>query len=330
MNRSQEPQWVMVRGRNELEVVERLREIEPILQRATSNGLVADVTLPTQLWPHPENQRANRPVAAWLAGQWPRLRAAGFAHGFTPDSLGLTEQILATWARAAATTNIFWPENDNSRWILEKLTSRHGAEFLAIGLVQPLTNSPALALSGLMKLSKDLPPDGVLLSGWELLGGSLSQMVLEELPRVVIPIGLVVLASLGLAFRRINDVSLSIAAVAVSGILLALVMNIAGWSWNMMNLMALPLLLGMGVDFTIHIQLALHRHYGNLKPVRDSVGRALLLAGSTTAAGFASVAFSSNAGIASLGQICATGIICCMITAVYLLPVWWKAASKTG
>jgi hypothetical protein len=40
----------------------------------------------------------------------------------------------------------------------------------------------------------------------------------------------VVLASLGLAFRRISDVSLSIAAVAVSGILLALVMNIAGWS----------------------------------------------------------------------------------------------------
>jgi predicted RND superfamily exporter protein len=102
-------------------------------------------------------------------------------------------------------------------------------------------------------------------------------------------------------------------------------MNIAGWSWNMMNLMALPLLLGMGVDFSIHIQLALHRHDGNLELVRDSIGRALLLAGSTTVAGFASVAFSSNAGIASLGKICALGIVCSMVTAIYLLPVWWKA-----
>jgi len=41
-------------------------------------------------------------------------------------------------------------------------------------------------------------------------------------------------------------------------------------------------------------------------------------------AGFASVAFSSNAGLASLGKVCATGISCAMLTAVFLLPAWWK------
>jgi predicted RND superfamily exporter protein len=324
MNRPQEPQWVVVRGRDEKEVADLLREIEPILERAAANGLIKGGTLPTPLWPQPENQAANRPIAAWLASQAPRLRAAAMEHGFTPESFGLTGEMLATWSKAAETTDVFWPGNDSSHWILEKLTAHRAGEFLAIGLIHPSTNSPSLARLGLMRLANELPRDGVLLSGWELLGATISEMVMDELPRVMIPIGLVVLISLWLAFRHLSDVVISIATLVMSGVLLMLIMNVAGWSWNMMNLMALPLLLGMGVDFSIHIQLALHRHHGNLRLVRDSIGRALLLAGSTTVAGFASVAFSSNAGIASLGKICATGIACSMLTSIYLLPVWWK------
>jgi lauroyl/myristoyl acyltransferase len=91
-----------------------------------------------------------------------------------------------------------------------------------------------------------------------------------------------------------------------------------------MNLTAIPLLIGLGVDFSIHIQLALRRHRGDALAVHRNVGRALLLAGSTTIAGFASLAFSSNAGLASLGRICATGIAVAMLTSVYLLPAWWR------
>ena len=36
------------------------------------------------------------------------------------------------------------------------------------------------------------------------------------------------------------------------------------------------------------------------------------------------VAFASNAGIAGLGKVCAVGIVCAMLTAIYLLPVWWQ------
>ena len=66
-------------------------------------------------------------------------------------------------------------------------------------------------------------------------------------------------------------------------------------------------------------------YIGDLLGVRRSVGRALLLAGSTTVAGFGSLAFSSNAGMASLGLVCALGITLSLLVAVYLLPVWWQA-----
>ena len=105
-------------------------------------------------------------------------------------------------------------------------------------------------------------------------------------------------------------------------------MGALDWKWNLMNIMALPLLLGMGVDFSIHMQLALRATNGDRAAVRESTGRALLLAGTTTIAGFLSLAFSTNAGMASLGRTCALGIAVVLLTAVYLLPVWWESANR--
>jgi uncharacterized membrane protein YdfJ with MMPL/SSD domain len=104
-------------------------------------------------------------------------------------------------------------------------------------------------------------------------------------------------------------------------------MALAGWTWNLMNLMAVPLMLGTGVDYTLFIQLALRRHGGDLVAVRRSVGRALMLCGGTAVAGFGSLAFSSNLGMASLGRVCAVGIGANMLILVFLLPAWWRLLS---
>ena len=78
--------------------------------------------------------------------------------------------------------------------------------------------------------------------------------------------------------------ALSLAVLLFSGLCLLAVMRIAGWSWNLLNLMALPLMLGSGVDYSIFMQLALRRHHGNLSAAHLSVGRALLLCGGTAVA----------------------------------------------
>jgi multidrug efflux pump subunit AcrB len=107
-------------------------------------------------------------------------------------------------------------------------------------------------------------------------------------------------------------------------------MRLAGWSWNLLNLMALPLVLGTGVDYSIFMQLALKRHQGDVHQAYLSVGRALLLCGGTAIAGFGSLAWSSNAGMASLGQLCAVGVGSNMLIAIFLLPIWWYWVTRNG
>lgn len=331
LNRTQEPLWVVIEGRHETNVARRLASIEPVLQRAVSNQVISGFTLPTTLWPHAAHQSANRPAALALTARRDELRAATLAAGFSTNSLAIADSVLQMWGQSMVSNSPFWPTNSNSRWVLEKLTARFAGGFLAVGLVHPQQGVVSKSFHELSALGEQLRREEVWLSGWELLGPSISDLVRRDLLRVLPPILALVLLTLWLAFRAWRDVWLSLATVAFSGLVLHLVMTLAGWSWNMMNLMALPLLLGMGVDFSIHIQLALRRHHGDAALVSRSVGRALLLAGSTTVAGFASLAFASNAGIAGLGKVCAVGIICAMLTAVYLLPVWWRMtlANKT-
>jgi len=325
MNRRQEPLWVVVEGQNERQVEQRLNHVESILAREVAAGTIAGYTTPIPLWPRVENQQSNKPTAALLAAKGDLLHHAAESAGFAATSLGLADGVLKTWQQSLGTTNVFWPTNQNSHWILEKLTARRPEGWLAVGLIHP---KPALTPAAIAKLRKDIHEEGIWLSGWDLLGPTVAGLVMGDMPRVVIPILALVVISLWLAFRNWREVLLSLATVAVAGLWLELLMSLFGWSWNMMNLMSIPLLLGMGVDFAIHMQLAMRRHAGDLNFVRKSIGKALLLAGSTTVAGFASVAFSSNAGLATLGQVCGTGISCAMLTAVFLLPSWWAKFSK--
>ncbi len=317
-----DPLWLVVSGRDESEVARRLAAIQPVLQQAVSNQVLTNLLLPDALWPHPGHQQANRDTALWLAAQRDALRTSALQAGFSTNALLLADRILTVWANAASTTHPVWPTNSVSAWTLERFVARVEGGFLLAGIAYP--GARAEAGGNLAELAMNLPPHGAWLTGWSLLGEALLGLVQRDLWVVLAPMLAVLLASLWFAFRRWTEVLLSLAALALSGLLLLAVMRLAGWSWDLLNLMALPLLLGCGVDYGIHMQMALRRHGGDLALARRTTGSALFLCAATTVAGFGSLAWSSNAGLASLGLVCATGVAAAFIVAWALLPGWWR------
>ncbi|HEX4644427.1 MAG TPA: MMPL family transporter, partial [Verrucomicrobiae bacterium] len=325
LTQNREPLWLITTGQNEAEVARHLEQAASVLGRAATNRLIDNFTLPIALWPRPDYQAANRAAIAGILAERNTLRSAALAEGFSANSLVMTDHILDSWQGALATDQVFWPTNETSRWILEKMAARPRGEFLAVGFVYPNTNSPVTPAS-VSPWADELSREGFVVSGWELLGPSILKRVQQNLWKVATPMVALVLLSLFLAFRRPAEILLSLAVLALSGLCLLAVMRLAGWSWNLLNLMALPLMLGSGVDYSIFLQLALRRHHGDMAAAHRSVGRALLLCGGTAVAGFGSLSLSTNAGMSSLGQVCAVGIGCNMLFSVYLLPFWWRAA----
>ncbi len=246
------------------------------------------------------------------------LRAAASEAGFTPEAMALTERLLGVWGNSASVMAGGWPTNECCRWLLDRATARSGSKWLAVGAIYPKSDSPALLAA---RLDPHLP--GVWLTGWTLLGESLVGHVERRVFWVALAIVMVVALFLWLAFRRWAEVVIGLGALGFTLLVLQAVMSAAGVAWNLMSLAAVPLLLGAGVDYGIHVQMALRRHRGDLAAMRRITGRALLLCAATTIAGFGSNALSSNPGLASLGLVCALGIAAAYVTVVFLVPAWW-------
>jgi predicted RND superfamily exporter protein/lauroyl/myristoyl acyltransferase len=329
ITRHKESLWLFVTGSSVEDMADRLDRVQSALTAAASNNVIAGYRLPAALWPHSDFQTANRVAACSLVAERELFKQAASSNGFAPSALALTERILDTWQSASATSGPFWPTNAMSRWIFEKFVAQTPTNYFAFGLLEPVPgNRAAAAQSNLSRLETELASKGALVSGWELLGGAIFARVKANMWKLLTPMVLLVLLSLYLAFRRLREILLSLAVLFLSGVCLLTVMHLAHWRWNLLSLMAIPLILGTGVDYSIFMQLALRRHEGDLRIAYLSVGRALLLCGGTAIAGFGSLAWSSNAGMASLGQVCAVGIAGNMLISIFLLPTWWVTAGN--
>jgi lauroyl/myristoyl acyltransferase len=188
----------------------------------------------------------------------------------------------------------------------------------------PVTPLPKATSADAARLAAGMPQDQTWLTGWQPLAGALLRMMTSRLAIIVPAVALLLAVCLRMAFGRWVEAGLSFGVLALSGLMLCALMQVAGWSWNLMNMMALPLLLGAGVDYTILMQSALRRHRGDVEAVHAEIGVALGLSCATAAIGFGSLAWAGNGGLASLGRVCAAGIGCAGFISIFLLPFWWK------
>jgi hypothetical protein len=124
-----------------------------------------------------------------------------------------------------------------------------------------------------------------------------------------------------LDLRRLADLALGLFPLAAGVILTLGVMGMCGISLNPANMIALPLIVGVGVDNGVHV-LHDYRNRARGLPYRlgAATGRGVLVAGLTTVLGFGTLITARHAGMASLGLTLALGVTFCMMASLVLLP----------
>ena len=129
-----------------------------------------------------------------------------------------------------------------------------------------------------------------------------------------------VVAVLALVSRRKRDALLVMGPLLLAGALTVAAMVVLGIPFNFANVIALPLLLGIGVDNGIHM---VHRARGAAGPggvLATSTARAVLTSALTTICGFGSLAFSPHPGMASMGAVLTIGLAATLACALVVLP----------
>lgn len=141
-----------------------------------------------------------------------------------------------------------------------------------------------------------------------------------------IVIALITIALLLFSIRRnIVDTALVMTPLILAGLFTMASAVITGTPINFANIIALPLLLGLGVDNGIHMVEKLHHSLSEEQNIyQSSTARAMFYGALTTASSFAGLAFSPHQGIASMGLIITMGIFWIMVCTFVILPALSK------
>ena len=121
-----------------------------------------------------------------------------------------------------------------------------------------------------------------------------------------------------LALRRVGDVALTLAPLALAGIYTMEICALIGLKLNFANIIALPLLLGLGVAFKIYYVIAWRA--GSAKLLRTGLTRAIFFSALTTATAFGSLWLSSHPGTSSMGKLLALSLATTLCAAVLFQP----------
>ena len=118
--------------------------------------------------------------------------------------------------------------------------------------------------------------------------------------------------------RRPLDVALVMAPLLLAALLTVVVCMALPLELNFANIIALPLLLGVGVSFNIYF--VMNWRAGEHSRLASATARAVMFSALTTATAFGSLALSHHPGTASMGELLLISLACTLLATLLFVP----------
>lgn len=158
-----------------------------------------------------------------------------------------------------------------------------------------------------------------------------SDLVQQDLVRLMPLVASFILVCLFIAFRNARAIVVCFSSLAIGVVWSYGTMGFLGIALNTLNMTIVPLVMGVGIDYAIHMinEFVEHKSEGHtdaeaFRIAGSRSGLALLIASATTIAGLAVLAFSPSLLIAQLGMVSAVAL-----TTMYLLAIAFIPAALT-
>jgi hypothetical protein len=151
-------------------------------------------------------------------------------------------------------------------------------------------------------------------------------MILAGFERAALVAAILILLVLLIDYRSLKDALLALIPVACGWLWMLGAMSVLNLRFDFANIVALPLVLGIGIDAGVHL---LHRlresaeaneGVARLEDVLRGTGAAVFVAAVTTMIGFAGLMVADYGAMVSLGSVMILGIGCCLLAALFVLP----------
>jgi hypothetical protein len=233
-------------------------------------------------------ERATAAFVPTLKIALDQLRSALQAQPITTDNL--PREVVDDWVAADGRARVeVLPKGDpNDSEVLRRFA-------LAVLAVEPLATGTAISY---YESSRTVMRAFIEAGGWALLS-----------------IAIILWATL----RRLTDVLLTLVPLLMAGMVTLELCVVFDLPLNFANIIALPLLLGVGVAFKIYYIMAWRA--GKTSLLQSTLTRAVIFSAMTTATAFGSLWLSHHPGTSSMGKLMALALVCTMAAAVLFQPV---------
>ena len=140
--------------------------------------------------------------------------------------------------------------------------------------------------------------------------------------RAFVDAGLVGVAAITIllcaVLRRLREVMMVLGPLLLAALLTLAVTVVIGMPLNYANIIALPLLLGIGVAFDIYF--VMNCRAGQIYHLQSSTARAVLFSALTTLSAFGSLGLSNDPGTAEMGILLTISLVCTLFCTFIVLP----------
>jgi len=330
---------VIVRGASAAEVLERTRQLRESARALARDGALGPMRSILDLVPAPGEQGRSLELAGGLPldGFAARLDRAAVAAGFRSGAFarfaGEVEK-LAGRIRAGRRLDVEHlpdPMVAELAGLLFRAPGPGGSEYRTHSRIA----LPARRYGSrdYQALAARLGLDGqaATMTSHILVAYELRDSVRGDLLLDTGVVTAVVLVMLWASLRSLILVALAMSPVLIGGAGMLLVMKAFGLGFNYINVLAFPILVGIGVDNAVHLIIRA-RQDGELRPAITDTGRALVLCSLTTIWGFFSLyqplLSPPHWGMRSLGLIVAVGMSFALLVSLGFVPAALELLSR--
>jgi uncharacterized protein len=128
-----------------------------------------------------------------------------------------------------------------------------------------------------------------------------------------------------LDYRNLRDTMLATVPLVFGGAWLLEAMPLLGWEFNLANLFAVPIIIGMGVDNGVNMLYRWREERDKSSLILSkAVGKSVTICSLTTIAAFAALIPASHRGISSLGWFLSVGVTLILIATLVVLPALFE------
>ena len=135
---------------------------------------------------------------------------------------------------------------------------------------------------------------------------------------------------LAIMLRRLRDVVLVVVPLVLAGLYTLGAVVLTGLSFNYANVIAVPLLMGIGVAFDIYFVTLWRHSSGKVALLQTPTARAVVFSACTTATAFGSLAFSHHVGTASMGLLLIVALFFVLVSTLLVQPTLMTLLGRGG